>query len=174
MIRFKIEGLGDVVKSLHGLGNDVTSKEFDKVVKDASVPIIEKLKSEYEPLRSETGKASRDTHIGDSVRAFQRKKTGKGTFYAYYIGPDWKTGGQLAYILEYGTIERKRPNKKEGGFRGSSGQFYGATYKTGSVKPMGIVRRTYDTMEGQVKEKMFRDTLAAIRKLAKENGLELK
>jgi HK97 gp10 family phage protein len=174
MISFKIEGIGDVIKSLEGLGREVTSKEFDKVVKDASIPIVEKLKAEYEPLRSETGKASRDTHIGDSVRAFQRKKTGKGTFYAYYIGPDWKTGGQLAYILEYGTAERFKANTQKGGIRTSGGRIYGATKSTGRVKPLGIVRRTYDTMEGPIKEKMFRDTLAALRKLVKENGLELK
>lgn len=83
-------------------------------------------------------------------------------------------GGNLAHILEYGTVERFRANKKAGGVRTSGGRIYGATSSTGMVKPMGIIRRTYDLMEGRTRETLIKNTLAALEKIVKRNGLELK
>lgn len=74
MITYKIEGLSEVIRSLNEVGKQATNKEFDDAVRVASEPIVKELKAQYEPLRTEVGKASEDTHIGDSVRAFQEKK----------------------------------------------------------------------------------------------------
>lgn len=173
MINFKLTGVSELVDKLGELGKGLSGKEIDKAVELAADPIVQALKAAYEPHRTKTGKASRDTHIGDSVQAFQRKRKGTGLYFAYYIGPRWAYGGNLAYILEYGTVERFRANKAKGGIRTSSGKIYGATFATGAVKPLGIVRRTYDTMKDPTNARLKSNIMAALSVIAKRNGLKL-
>lgn len=173
MIRFKLTGVDELVDKLGELGKGLSGKEIDKAVELAAEPIVQALKAAYEPHRTKTGKASRDTHIGDSVQAFQRKRKGTGLYFAYYIGPRWGYGGNLAYILEYGTVERYRANKAKGGIRTTSGKIYGATFATGSVKPMGIVRKTYDMMKDPTNERLKNNIMAALTAIAKRKGISL-
>lgn len=173
MINFKVTGIDALVDTLGRMGNNLDSKDIDKAVKLASEPIVQALKSAYEPHRVKTGKKSLDTHIGDSVQAFQRKRKGRGLYFAYYIGPRWAAGGNLAYILEYGTVERFRANSKKGGFTTSGGRTYGATYATGSVRPLGIVRKTYDMMQDPTQQRLKNNILVALAVIAKRHGLKL-
>ena len=173
MIRFKLTGVDELVDKLGELGRGLDAKEIDRAVELAAEPIVQALKAAYEPHRTKTGKASRDTHIGDSVQAFQRKRKGTGMYFAYYIGPRWGFGGNLAYILEYGTVERYRANKAKGGIRTSSGKVYGATFATGSVKPLGIVRKTYDMMKNPTGKMLKNNIMAALQAIAKRKGIKL-
>lgn len=173
MINFKVTGIDALVDTLGRMGNNLDSKDIDAAVKLAAEPIVQALKSAYEPHRVKTGKASRDIHIGDSVQAFQRKRKGTGLYFAYYIGPRWGAGGNLAYILEYGTVERFRANVKKGGFTTSSGRTYGATYATGSVRPLGIVRKTYDMMQDPTQARLKNNILVALAVIARRHGLKL-
>ena len=176
MINFKLTGVSELVDKLGDIGKGLSGKEIDKAVELAAEPVVQALKSAYEPLRTKTGKASRDTHIGDSVQAFQRKRKGTGLYFAYYIGPRWAYGGNLAYILEYGTIERQSANKAKGGIaiKDKNGtRFYGATFDRGYVKPMGIVRNTYDTMKDPTNARLKNNIMAALTAIAKRNGIKL-
>jgi hypothetical protein len=155
------------------VANNLDSKDIDYAVKLAAEPIVQSLKSAYEPHRVNTGKKSMDTHIGDSVQAFQRKRKGKGLYFAYYIGPKWGEGGNLAYILEYGTVERYRANVKKGGFTTTGGRTYGATYATGAVKPLGIVRKTYDMMRDPTQARLKNNILVALAVIARRHKLKL-
>lgn len=173
MINFKVTGIDALVDKLGRLGNSLDSKDIDQAVKLAAEPIVQALKSAYEPHRTKTGKKSLDTHIGDSVQAFQRKRKGTGMYFAYYIGPRWGAGGNLAYILEYGTVERYRANVKKGGFTTKGGRTYGATYATGQVRPLGIIRNTYDMMRDPTNARLKTNVLAALTAIAKRNKLKL-
>lgn len=176
MINFKVTGIDALVDKLGRMGNNLDSKDIDQAVKLAAEPIVQALKSAYEPHRVKTGKKSMDTHIGDSVQAFQRKRKGKGLYFAYYIGPKWGQGGNLAYILEYGTIERQSADKARGGIaiKDKYGtRFYGATFDRGSVKPLGIVRRTYDMMKDPTQARLKNNILVALAVIAKRHKLKL-
>lgn len=168
----------DVAASLEAVGKSYTDKQFDLAVKAATVPIVNELRRAYSE-HDKTGTLS------NSIQAFQRKKTGKGSFFAYYVGarytggvsrkmkgssPLIKYGGNIAHILEYGTVERFKPNTKAGGIKTTGGRVYGATSSTGSVKPYGIVRKTYDSIQDSTYELLrerFYDALNAIIKRAK-------
>jgi len=161
MRKFKVTGLTRVLNDLDKAGKQVTNKMFDDAVKQAAIPIVNQLKQNY-AAHSVTGA------LVESIMAFQRKKNGKGPYFAYYIGPRYtgggkkgmeaaiKYGGNAAHLLEYGTTERYRANKPQGGvaIRGKAGRFYvtriyGAKIKTGKVAPLGIIRRTKDEIEAK-------------------------
>lgn len=180
MIRVTISGLKDVSASLEAVGKSYTDKQFDSAVKSATVPIVNELRRAY-------SEHDRTGTLSNSIQSYQRKKTGRGSFFAYYVGarytggvskkmkgtsPLIKHGGNIAHILEYGTIERFKPNVKLGGIKTSGKRIYGATSSTGSVRAYGIVRRTYDTMRDSTYEilrERFYDALNAIVKRAKLN-----
>ena len=183
MINLKVTGLTRVFNDLNKAGKQATNMMFDEAVKQAAIPIVNQLKQNY-AAHSVTGA------LVESIMAFQRKKNGKGPYYAYYIGPRYtgggtkgskavvRYGGNAAHLLEYGTEERYRANKAGGGvaIRGKVGRkyitrMYGAKISTGKVAPLGIIRRTKDEMESKTIKNLEINVTRALDKIFEKYGL---
>ena len=153
MITVKITGITETLQRLQAI-NALPHSQIMQIVEEASAPLVNKIKDNYIAAgHYKTGS------LVNSIEAFRRRRKGKtDPFYTVYVGPRYTSrtslfsyGGNAAHLLEYGTVNRFRANKKQGGFVGKSGK-YGATYSTGRiVRPsIGVIRKSYDEMKPMI------------------------
>ena len=170
MVRVKIEGLGELINELKNQ-QWIDPVQINKTVQRSANKFKSALKANYEKHKV-TGA------LQDSIEAFQRKrKSGKDPYFTYYVGPRYtgksslvSYGGNAAHLLEYGTVERFRANRKEGGMGRKEGlsKVYGAKISTGKIEPLRIIQNTVDSYEGSIGEEMCQAVLDDLVKMAKE------
>ena len=167
MIKFKVTGVSELVNELRKVGKELPDDELFAAVKTSSEIVVKELKQNYETHRV-TG------DLIKSVMAFQRKKKGNNDpYYTYYIGPNYRQGGNTAHLLEYGTVERYRANTKQGGVSLGKGRLYGSKISTGRVVPLGIIRRTKDEVESQVASDLNQRIMKVLVSTLEKKGFEV-
>lgn len=175
MIKFKISGIREIVEGIQVLDSGLPHSEIDAAVKESSLEVVRQLKANYEPHRN-TGA------LIASISTFQRKRKGNADpYYTYYVGPrygggknQFSYGGNAAHLLEWGTVDRYRANKKQGGVSLGKGRQYGAKSSTGKVAPLGIIRRTFDEARGPVSGMIADKVLDILVAKLKREGFQVK
>lgn len=170
MVRVRIDGLGELIAELKNQ-QWIEPKEIDRAVQKSATRFKNALKANYEKHKV-TGA------LQDSIEAFQRKrKSGKDPYFTYYVGPRYtgknslvSYGGNAAHLLEFGTVERFRADRKKGGMGRKEGlsKVYGAKISTGRVEPLRIIQNTVDSQENSIGEEMCQNVLDILVKQAKE------
>ena len=148
MINFKMEGISELVSRLNA-ENLIPYTELDKVVENASQPIVNRIKENYQKQGHKvTG------NLINSIQAFRRKRKGKSDpYFTYYVGPKYAgknnlfAGGNHAHFLEYGVLYNSYPIKGQG--KTIRGRKYGkySTQQGFRVKPTRVIGRSRDEME---------------------------
>jgi hypothetical protein len=166
MITYKLNGISEVVKALQDEGM-IPVQQLDKVVKEASQPLVNRIKENYK---------SKGHYINgnliNSIEAFKRKRKGKtDPYFTYYVGPRYGVGGgNHAHFLEYGTLYSSYPVTGLG--KTINGRKYGKfqTKQGYRIAPTGVIRKSKDEKEQAVINDLQQGVVNAILAQAKKKG----
>lgn len=167
MINFKMDGIAELVSRLNA-ENLIPYTELDRVVESASVPIVNRIKENYQKQGHKvTG------NLINSIQAFRRKRKGKSDpYFTYYVGAKYAgknnlfAGGNHAHFLEYGVLYSSYPIKGEG--KTIRGRKYGKfSSKQGyRVAPTRVIGKSRDEMEQATLKRLEKGVIDAIVKQA--------
>ena len=164
MIRYKIEGIENVIKKLDA-ENIIDRKKMDEVVESATRPLVAKIKENY---LARGHKVS--GNLINSIQSFRRKK--KDAWITYYVGPKYagrnnlEHGGNHAHFLEYGVPFSSYAVKGQG--KSIRGRKYGKfVQKTGfRIAPTGVIRKSKDEMANSIVRSLQEGFIRVIKEKA--------
>ena len=170
MISFKLDGVQKVIEQLKE-ANMIPIKEIDLAVKNASQPLVNRIKDNYKSFgHNETGA------LIASIQAFQRKRKGKSDpYFTYYVGPKYGVGGgNHAHFLEYGVMYSAYPVTGLG--KTINGRKYGKfqTKQGYRIAPTGVIRKSKDEKEQAIIKDLENNVVKAILAQAQKKGFTIK
>jgi len=170
MISFKLDGIQKVVEQLRE-ANFIPSKEIDLAVRNASQPLVNRIKDNYKSYgHNDTGS------LIASIQAFQRKRKGSSDpYFTYYLGPKYGIGGgNHAHFLEYGVMYSAYSVTGLG--KTINGRKYGKfqTKQGYRIAPTGVIRKSKDEKEQAIIKDLETNVVKAILAQAQKKGFTIK
>jgi hypothetical protein len=95
------------------------------------------------PLIDEMYRRSPSKGLADSIEIFEPSR-GKNTF----VGPNYKKGGQLAYIFEYGTVDRYKKTGQHTGIMDKK-PFIKPAYNATRIQVFSNLKNEYEKLLSQ-------------------------
>ena len=189
IIKFEFKGVDMFMRKIQQGGFIFFDPDaIDAIVRKNTRPIVRELSIAYEDTHETKPNRYRKTYnLSNSIDLFQRKRKGQSDpYFTYYVGPRykgknnlWNDYGNAAHLLEYGTVNRFRANKKQGGQgrtlnkkRTGLRGVYGAKLSTGKIQPLGIIRKVTDKMAEPTYRRMKIELLTYVLKTVRKNGFK--